>query len=346
MSDDIFSQLFNLFNNNDEEINWKLAEQISNHINKDFNEVNILSNGQLSYEEIFRVAQANINTGFNTTDDIANTQLLDSKSYGIWFLNSIRHFNFSDMSISGTNSFNLGGAQSSLIGMQLGNIAGFLSKNTWGLSHFGIILPNSKKLALNKSNFEERISLFDIDEKESTLALLSLEYIALSLGKYDAPFAHIVQQMKKSNQELIENFNDLSQDIDPSSLNNPNEIFGNLPEINNLNFDSIFDAIFAPLSFYRNAIKHFAKNFIEFIDPSVFDLVMDLSFKTSRAEINDFELKISNFDQYSMGFIDYLADTDNQFGILDILNSIELIPSSKELEDPISWAARTSLPPI
>ena len=35
MSDDIFSQLFNLFNSDDENVNWKLAEQISNHINKE-----------------------------------------------------------------------------------------------------------------------------------------------------------------------------------------------------------------------------------------------------------------------------------------------------------------------
>ena len=38
MSDDIFSQLFNLFNNDDDDVNWKLVEQISNHINKDSQE--------------------------------------------------------------------------------------------------------------------------------------------------------------------------------------------------------------------------------------------------------------------------------------------------------------------
>ena len=36
------------------------------------------------------------------------------------------------------------------------NIAGFLSKNTWGLSHFGIILPNSESLGINKLNFESK----------------------------------------------------------------------------------------------------------------------------------------------------------------------------------------------
>ena len=35
MSDDLFSQLFNLFNNDDDDVNWQLAEQINNHINKD-----------------------------------------------------------------------------------------------------------------------------------------------------------------------------------------------------------------------------------------------------------------------------------------------------------------------
>ncbi len=35
MSEDIFSQFFNLFNNDEQEVNWELAKQISNHINKD-----------------------------------------------------------------------------------------------------------------------------------------------------------------------------------------------------------------------------------------------------------------------------------------------------------------------
>ena len=38
MSDDLFSQLFNLFNNDDGDVNWQLAEQINNHINKDTEE--------------------------------------------------------------------------------------------------------------------------------------------------------------------------------------------------------------------------------------------------------------------------------------------------------------------
>ena len=57
MSDDIFSQLFNLFNSDDENVNWKLAEQISNHINKESQTDYLLSNQDLNYQEIFRVIQ-------------------------------------------------------------------------------------------------------------------------------------------------------------------------------------------------------------------------------------------------------------------------------------------------
>ena len=35
MSEDIFSQFFNLFNNDDSSVNWELAKQINNHITKD-----------------------------------------------------------------------------------------------------------------------------------------------------------------------------------------------------------------------------------------------------------------------------------------------------------------------
>ena len=67
------------------------------------------------------------------------------------FLNSIKHFDFSELQMFEGLPPGIGGAQSSLLGMQLGNIAGFLSKNTWGLSHFGIILPRNSSLAINLS---------------------------------------------------------------------------------------------------------------------------------------------------------------------------------------------------
>ena len=59
-----------------------------------------------------------------------------------------------------------------------------------------------------------------------------------------------------------------------------------------------------------------------------------------------FESKISNYDKQSEDFINYLVESESQYSTLDILSNIDLIPSSSEIEDPISWAARTSLPPI
>ena len=346
MSDDIFSQLFNLFNNDDGDVNWNLASQINNHINKESEENFLLSNSEMNYEEIFRAIQLNNQSLDVPYKDIENLQILNSKEYGNWFLDSVKHFDFSDLNIANSSPFNLSGAQSSLIGMQLGNISGFLSKNTWGLSHFGIILPRSNSLAINKLNFESRITKFEIDDKEATMALMALEFIALSFGKFNAPFLFVLEQMKKSNDNLIESLGEIKQDIDPSSFSNPEEIFSNMPELNNLNFDSIFDSIFAPLSFYRQVIKKAAKEFLNYIDPSVIDLVADLDLVGTNENINDFENKISNYDEKSENFINYLIDSESQYSTTDILSNIDLLPSSSEIEDPISWAARTSLPPI
>ena len=346
MSDDIFSQLFNLFNNDDGDVNWNLASQINNHINKDAEESFLFSNSEMNYEEIFRAIQLNNQSLDNPYEELGKVKILSTKEYGNWFLEAIRHFNFSDLNIANGSPFNLGGAQSSLIGMQLGNIAGFLSKNTWGLSHFGIILPKSENLGINKLNFESRISKFEIEDKEATMALMALEFITLSLGKYKAPFSFVLEQMKKSNESLIENLGEMKPDIDPSSLSNPEEIFSNMPELNNLNFDSIFDSIFAPLSFYRQVIKERTKEFVDYLDPSVIDLVMDLSLVGANEGINDFEIKISNYDDKSQNFINYINESESQYTTLDILSDIDLIPTATEIEDPISWAARTSLPPI
>ena len=346
MSDDIFSQLFNLFNNDDGDVNWNLASQINNHINKESEENFLLSNSEMNYEEIFRAIQLNNQSLDVPYKDIENLQILNSKEYGNWFLDSVKHFDFSDLNIANSSPLNLSGAQSSLIGMQLGNISGFLSKNTWGLSHFGIILPRSNSLAINKLNFESRITKFEIDDKEATMALMALEFIALSFGKFNAPFLFVLEQMKKSNDNLIESLGEIKPDIDPSSFSNPEEIFSNMPELNNFNFDSIFDSIFAPLSFYRQVIKKATKEFLNYIDPSVIDLVADLDLVGTNENISDFENKISNYDEKSENFINYLIESESQYSTTDILSNIDLVPSSSEIEDPISWSARTSLPPI
>ena len=346
MSDDIFSQLFNLFNNDDGDVNWNLASQINNHINKEGEESFLFSNSEMNYEEIFRVIQLNNQSLDIPYEDIENLQILNSKEYGNWFLDSIKHFDFSNLNISNSSPFNLAGAQSSLIGMQLGNISGFLSKNTWGLSHFGVVLPKSNSLAINKLNFESRVTKFEVDDKEATMALMALEFIALSLGKFNAPFLFILEQMQKSNESLIESLGDLKPDIDPTSFSNPEEMFSNMPGLDNINFDSIFDSIFAPLSLYRQVIKSTTKDFLNYIDPSVIDLVTDLDLAGSNETISDFENKISNFDKKTEDFINYLIESESQYSTLDILSNIDLIPSSSEIEDPISWAARTSLPPI
>ena len=346
MSDDIFSQLFNLFNNDDGDVNWNLASQINNHINKEAEENLLFSNSEMNYEEIFRAIQLNNQSLDVPYEEIENLQILNPKDYGNWFLDSIKHFDFSNLNIANSGPFNLAGAQSSLIGMQLGNISGFLSKNTWGLSHFGIVLPKNKILAINKLNFESRITKFEIDDKEATMALMALEFIALSLGKFNAPFLFVLEQMQQSNKSLIESLGEMKPDLDPTSFSNPEEIFSNMPELNNLNFDSVFDSIFAPLSFYRQVIKSSAKQFLKYIDPSVIDLVADLDLVGTNETISDFENKISNYDEKSERFINYLIESESQYSTLDILSDIDLIPSSSEIEDPISWTARTSLPPI
>ena len=346
MSDDIFSQLFNLFNNDDGDVNWNLASQINNHINKEAEERFLFSNSEMNYEEIFRAIQLNNQSLDIPYKDIENLQILNPKEYGNWFLDSVKHFDFSNLNIASSGPFNLAGAQSSLIGMQLGNISGFLSKNTWGLSHFGVVLPRSKSLAINKLNFESRITKFEVDDKEVTMALMALEFIALSLGKFNAPFLFILEQMQKSNESLIESLGEMKPDLDVANFSNPEEMFSNMPELNNINFDSIFDSIFAPLSFYRQVIKSTTKDFLNYIDPSVIDLVTDLDLVGTNDTVSDFENKISNYDEKSEYFINYLVESESQYSTLDILSNIDLIPSSSEIEDPISWAARTSLPPI
>ncbi len=339
MSDDIFSQLFNLFNNNDDEVNWKLAKQINNHLNKEEIQ-HKFSNREINYEEIFKVISLNYDNS-----DILDFKLLSTKNWGDWFLDSIQHFDFSKLS-SNNFDFGFGNMQSSILGMQLGNLTSFLAKNTFGLSHFGIILPTSKTLAINHLNFDKRIEQFEVNINELVMAMMTLEYVTLSLGKYHAPFQFLIEKLNESNSSLISNIQENTTKIDFENISNPQDIMNSIPELNNFDLDSFFDPILGPLSFYREVIKLKSKEILNFLDTSVIDLVMDLTFSFENSNIEGFEQKLSGYEESSRTFISFLNDSLNEYTLEDILSDLTLIPSLEELLDPISWAARTSLPPI
>tara|TARA_B100000029_G_scaffold514380_1_gene616968 strand:- start:4485 stop:5531 length:1047 start_codon:yes stop_codon:yes gene_type:complete len=348
MSEDIFSQFFNLFNNDEEEVNWELAKQISIHLNKDNEEfIPELSNQNIKFDEIFRVVELNNQKNLITTSNPVELKLLETKDYALWFLESIKHFDFSNFELGGLpEGIGIKNIKSSITGMQLGNIAGLLSKHSWGLSNFGIILPKSKTLSINKNNFLNRLSIFEADERDIALAFISLEFTALSLGTYEAPFKKIITNLTESTNQMMEKIKDLDLNIDPNQISNPQEIFSNIPNDEGFDVNEIFESIMAPLSFYREAIKEKAKKLELLNDASIFDLVMDLSFSPSEGPTRDLEIKISELDNLTSSFFTFLEESKNDLSLDEILSNEELIPNINELSDPIAWAARTSLPPI
>ena len=348
MSEDIFSQFFNLFNNDEQEVNWELAKQISNHINKDQEPfVPELSNEEIQFDEIYRVVELNNQKSADSSTTPVELKLLESKDYGLWFLESIKHFDFSNFELGGLpEGLGIKNIKSSIIGMQLGNIAGLISKHSWGLSNFGIILPKSKTLSINKNSFLNRLSLFEADERDLALAFISLEFTALTLGSYEAPFKKIINNLTDSTKQMMDKIKDLDLNIDPNQISNPQEIFANLPNDEGFDTNEIFESIMAPLSFYRESIKQKAKKLELLNDESIFDLVMDLSFSPNESPTRDLEIKISELDNLTSSFFTFLYESKNELSLDEILSSEELIPSIEELSDPISWAARTSLPPI
>ena len=346
MSEDIFSQFFNLFNNDDSDVNWELSKQINKHLNKDITEdILQLSNEQLDLNELFRFLELNIYNIDGSDGQPTSVQILNPSLYGEWFLDSIQHFDFSKFSIGDLpGGMQIGSLQSSIIGMQLGNLAGMVSKNMWGLSHFGIILPQSKNLSINKNNFFARIDKFDADVNELALSLLTLEFVALSLGKYTSPFEKIIQNLEKASKEMMEGFKDL--DIDPMSMTNPQDMMQSFSGLEGFDSSKMIEEIIAPLSFCRGVIKLKAKELNLIQDDTTYDLLMDLSFTQNENSLNEIENGINELDTSTDLFFDFLISSKSEYSIDDILLQKDLIPSRHEIEDPISWAARTSLPPI
>ena len=349
MSEDIFSQFFNLFNNEESGVNWELAKQINNHITKDEEVLPLeLSNETTNFEQIFRVIQLNAEKEIDQLSP-GDIKFLNSKDYGLWFIESIKHFNFENVESPEMSMFaGLGGSnmKSSLLGMQFGNLAGLLGKFSWGLSQFGLILPQSKSLGINLKNFNSKINKFEGDKNDLCLAFITLEFITLCLGKYTQPFENVMNTITKSSEEMINSLKELDLDMNPEMINSPQEIFTNISGVEGLDPNQIFGNLAAPLSFYRSVIKEKSKALNMLQDNSLFDLIMDLTFSDNESPTRDIEIKISELESYSDKFLDYINESQNTFTLDDILSSTDLIPTLDELYDPISWAARTSLPPI
>ncbi|MDC3103629.1 hypothetical protein OA408_02580, partial [Acidimicrobiaceae bacterium] len=256
MSEDIFSQFFNLFNNEESDVNWELANQINNHITKD--EENIpfeLSNNEINYEQIFRVIELKSEEISKNEPRPREITFLSPKEYGQWFIKSIKHFNFENIDSPELSLFGgMGGnnIKSSIFGMQFGNLAGLLGKFSWGLSQFGLILPQSSTLGINQKNFNTKITSFEADENDLTLGLFAIEYTTLCLGVYTEPFKNIMNTLTKSSEEMIENLKDLNLDMNPETINNPQDMFTNISGVEGIDPSKVFENIAAPLSFYRS----------------------------------------------------------------------------------------------
>lgn len=171
-----------------------------------------------------------------------------------------------------------------------------------------------------------------------------MEVVALTLGKYTSPFEKIIENLEKASKEMMEGFKDL--DLDPSKMANPEDMLQNFSGLEGFDSSKLIEEIIAPLSFYRGVIKSKAKSLNLIQDNTTYDLLMDLSFTISESPLGEIEKSIDELDESTSLFFDFLVSSNSQYSIDDILLDKELIPSRSEIEDPISWAARTSLPPI
>ena len=92
MSEDIFSQFFNLFNNEESGVNWELAKQINNHITKDEEVLPLeLSNKDLNFEQIFRVIELKSDEFLSYETAPKEIRLMTHKDYGLCLIDSIKH---------------------------------------------------------------------------------------------------------------------------------------------------------------------------------------------------------------------------------------------------------------
>jgi putative hydrolase len=337
MPDDLFSRLFELFNQPGP-VNWKLAAEVARHLAGEPQPVDPFAAEQV--EELSLLAQSQIETRAPFPVPVMPVAMVDRRQ---WVDESLERFGYVAEAFTDAGPGLIPGMGAALAGMQVGTLAGTIASTTMGVFESGLPLEGETRLLIIGPGLQAVEGRLGTDPREVRLAVVASEmahaalfrvpWLTETLGDLIASYAgYLVPDPEK----LMEMWGD-----DPGSLPEKLSDPATLEELTGGQEGTAhrqsLEAFLAVTSGYRHLL----------IDRSFPNMLPSLGRVHSEQpeELPVLGLPMANRQLTDRG-AQFCREVERRYGV-EALDNIWLgpdrLPTHDELEDPLGWAARVLL---
>lgn len=342
MSDDLFSRLFELFNQPGP-VNWKLAGEVARHLAGEREAIDPWAAEE--QRELVRLAEYRIEAEAPfAVPPAPDVLVVDSQR---WVELVLEGFGYLAESIAESSAnIQIGpgipGIGPTIAGMQVGSLIGSLSRQIPAAFESGypveppgpllVIGPGADRVAAATGAAPRDIRLWISAEEVGHRALFGVPWLTEHLARLVSAYsAHLLPDPEKLMRMFGEDPDRLSAGLgDPQNLENLLENEESIPH------RSALEAFLTITSGYT---YHLAKR-------AVGELLPDIdSYGSPLPETPSLGLPVSNHEKIRNGAA-FCSDIERRFGreaVDDLWHGPERLPTADELVDPVGWAARVLL---
>ena len=337
MPDDLFSRLFELFNQPGP-VNWKLAAEVARHLAGEPQPVDPWAAEQV--EELSLLAQSQIEAEAPFPIPVTPVAVVDRRQ---WVDESLERLAYVAEGFTEADTAMIPGLGAALAGMQVGTLAGTIASTTMGSFESGLPLEGGARLLIIGPGLDAVEAALGTDPREVRLsavaseiahsALFRVPWLTETLGDLIESYAgFLVPNPEKLMEIWSEDPGSLPEKLaDPATLE---DLTGGQEGIAHR---QTLEAFLAVTSGYRRLL----------VDRSFPKMLPSLERMHSQggAEIPMLGLPLANRELTDRG-ARFCREVERRYG-LEALDNIWLgpdrLPTHDELDDPLGWAARVLL---
>lgn len=348
MSDNLFEQLFELFNQPGP-VNWKLAEEIAGSLSGEAEPVDPWLADE--YTELGNLALLQTAT-VDLLPDLAAGQI-DPVDRATWTTDNLRAFDYLVEPLGkrmGEQAQMLGPLASSLVGMQVGSLVGSLGHHVLG-GFDAALIARSERGYLVVQNLETFASTHGLDARQARLWAALHEAIHLRLSSVDWIAEHYASLLGTFLGGIEVDLGSITEQMqgmtDPMAAA---EQIGDGFDLNALLGSSseqwAQDDAQAVLAFVAGLRHHLVAGFGDRWLPDLADIKRALAVRAIEPDVHaGVSISLPDHDLV-MTAESFCAQVEERWGseaFGRVLESAETIPTAAELADPVGWAARVLL---
>ncbi|MEX1279213.1 MAG: zinc-dependent metalloprotease [Acidimicrobiia bacterium] len=351
MSDNLFEQLFELFNQPGP-VNWRLAEEVAGSLGGDPEPIDPWLADE--YAELGNLALLQTAT-IALLPDLAGGRI-DPVDRATWVSDNLRAFDYLTEPLGarmGEQAAMLGPFAGSLVGMQVGSMVGSLGHHALGGFDVALI-ARSERGYLIVPNLETFITTHGLDAREARLWAALHEAVHLRLSSIDWIAGHYADLLGRYLGGIEVDMSSLTERM--QSLADPTaagEEFGEGFDLTSLlgqsTEEGARDDAKAVLAFVAGLRRHLVAGLGDRWLPTLTDIRRAVAVRAGEPDVHaGVSLALPDHDLIVTAE-DFCRDVEERWGpeaFARVLESAETIPTATELADPVGWAARVLLDPI